>query len=712
MRRAHSDPGPAGFRSSFRLSGPHAVKRGASLSSTLPRIERQCPPIIDDLLSRDACGVKEGPENPNSERSAPERRLLRGISTRTGRWNARPGLGRDFELPALPRDRRGLSLSAVHLRGPGSFEEDVGSIVQSIASIRCSQDNFTGQSQDSGTSPQSCASASGPCVHGATQRQALSQKERLEQYKYSRRMDAEDPPLASLLASCDEIRPRDLDRQHAEIVLRNMSEEQLRSWNPDLRRAQLAELSKTRALHHDAARERRILGEDIKYQQGVAKISEFDARMQRFAAAGDLRRLGPKAVHPKEMQERQCRFLVALAAASFMQTSVDLIMRYTSIVRGYRQKLAEETTAVRLPAAQGNVAMKVAKAIGEDMLVRHFTSVALAQLQKEWRGQPENLAHWLAFPMPTKEEASRLLKSCSFIHSSLIRKVKWRRNLRSATVLRAAILRMRPLRPYASMLGFARRVRLIQRWVRSSFHRLAAARAEVEAVWERLEFKIVSEELRAEHGEHQAVAARAVATRGGRRRGHPPQQFAHAVCARCTSPDCRTAVLEKFLRERRCRLLPVLDAWHMSFADYETEVAEWRAARLAAQCAANAHKRRSTNVVLAVLDEWQTNVQPNQSSTERRLYLAAQSRMPGGAPALPPVPSHLPSEDEVLELIMSTRNGFETGREHGRSVEQHPRANKDLAATDGESFEVDSVGCVAVPGRVHGLELIRADLRL
>lgn len=231
-------------------------------------------------------------------------------------------------------------------------------------------------------------------------------------------------------------------------------------------------------------------------------------------------------------------------------------------------------------------------------------------------------------------------------------------------------------KPLVGMIVFLTRVKRIQRFVRWAIRRMAEVRTRVEQEWLRLERCLFAEIAKANTSAPPPITAkiRSPATSQERFRTQPEKAFHRTTSARQSIASAvtkvndqrRRRVLTEELRRRRSKYLIVYEVWLGDMQLYQRDVRDWRAH--CQDCKAKGVK--------PVMD----------------------------LPMMPPCPSHLPTEDELLEMIQNLkRRGSKQALSKTRGAAGARSSISVMQTSQHGEFGQDSEGSISLCGEVAGL---------
>ncbi|CAE7870903.1 TPT1 [Symbiodinium microadriaticum] len=189
----------------------------------------------------------------------------------------------DADAGSLPQVSGGLVAKratafkhATSLLPPASVEEATNAALASIEDIRSSVEHFQGRSN---------GDKEAFVEEASDVREDL--RYRLARYRYARRIEPPPPPLA-MDPAFEPAPPRPVQVAAAQI----MSSSCLRSFQPDRRRAQLAEQAEHRRLRLEAAKTKRELSHQELEEKTLADIDRYLQRMEHYELEKNSSRSG------------------------------------------------------------------------------------------------------------------------------------------------------------------------------------------------------------------------------------------------------------------------------------------------------------------------------------------------------------------------------------------------------------------------------------
>jgi len=644
--------------------------------------------------------LERHPRLPTESASLPpassSRRLLAGPSTQVGFRNKRSasvlppinvseGPMRGTKRNLEETHQSGFSQTGMRKSVTMEFHDNLQALKASIDDVQSSLDGYHGRAamqQLAGTvnagTHGSIAIASGETVaSNAALRAGLpspveAEEEvdegealriRMMQYRYVRKIETPPEPLSGGEAISD----TEEDSRPGSAIARHKSPTYLKRFTPEGRTRLRAEMVDARNRNMDAARDRRLRDEQSKESQALHKVAMYEERMAKLAQ-GDKSIEALRAAAPLRLQQKR-HWQATLALIGFFQICAEVLFRFKTLREEYMAFLEKEDFF----SADRMSTQDLAAVAGLQLLRRNLGEVARMKMKQEWRlpkqlksvwcikfedeqsapdkesdgidspestvlvpQQDEVVALRVEAPqskvivcMPYPEETSRLLKNSAYLQAALMRRIRIIRARKQASIIAKSLGLWQKAKPFVFMLEYARKTRQIQKFVRWSIRRLAEVRTRVESDWMRLEREVFVTELRARGGtalqggdpgtrrhanlhvtaNHSLLAAKK--TRRGAIALDQDVPLVHMV-----REERRQFTIRQELRRRRVKLLPQYEVWLTDMDLYWREVEEWRSHRQACKL---------------------QNVR-------------SEMRMP----LMPPCPSHIPSDEELTQVIQLT----------------------------------------------------------
>lgn len=401
----------------------------------------------------------------------------------------------------------------------------------------------------------------------------------------------------------------------------------MQRFSPEHRRAAIADHKIDRSQRQFEAQDRVRRDDEAQLKRGLAKLSDYEDRLARFdgekTSVDEKRRLVAREAQEAARHESGNRLRALqtkLAVVRFFKRCTEVVAKYYQVRRQYVQTLECENKHSRICSLGLN---QLAVAIGDHLLVSKFTIVARSKVQEGWRLDDEQAALTKAneafVEMPTPEASRNILKTSQFLQIWLVGRIKRNRRIKLSQTVAASLQKWKFGVPLVMLRRYSAATVQVQHFVRWALKRLAAVRSKLEAKWVQLERDLISTEIQAGRGvPEQKSESRKSARRSSKQRiTLALHSLEDRVSAALTSHVDRQSILRKELRARRCAMLPAIDVWLMDLRTYRRDVNEWR----------------------------------SLCHAQRLLGLPP----PVPPPPFPACPSHLPSEQELLQIICKTR---------------------------------------------------------
>jgi len=516
---------------------------------------------------------------------------------------------------------------------------------------------------------------------------------RLLQYRFVKKIEPEVPPM-------ERLPPPELERVgDGSFAVGNTSEEAVQSFAPRARVQAQAKNAEKRDRKMALARARRLDEEQQKEVAALAKIHRYDERMADMAKKHEATAVaisdgtaGPE----RAMQAR--KWQTAWVMLGFLQMSVKVVKRYNDVKGQYAEFLHKENMPSMDPYGQRGLAVHA----GEHMLAMKFVEVArkhilnesaqTLQLQ-EWRLPPKQRAPWCLTitsksealsalekakkPAPSYQSAEKdsrkqihveiqdardmagLQRNALILQAMMVAKFRRRRRRKEAAGIAHALGRWHKGAVLVRLLHHVACAKRIQRFWRWGMRHLAEVQTHVELDWKRLE-KLIDPPPRvktvvsfgqeavagAEGSQEEpkthagAIMSRALRRNksvtaivdedpeatdhrrdrvlhhssclDGRKAG-PSSVMRAAAMSVMREDQRRRDFLKLEMRKRRYKYLPVYEVWLGDMEFYWRDVHDWREHRKACESRC---------------------VKPSME-----------------LPEMPPCPSHLPTEEDLLEMV-------------------------------------------------------------
>ncbi|CAE7245775.1 TPT1 [Symbiodinium natans] len=198
-----------------------------------------------------------------------------------GSSSARKASVAETDIGSIPQASAGAKRGTVFrpvasLLPPASVEEVTNAALASIEDIRSSLDHFQGRSS---------ADKEAICDEPSDLREDL--RHRLARYRYTRRIEPPPPPLA-MDPAFEPAPPRPMQAAAVQV----MSSSCLRSFQPQRRRAQLAEQAEHRRLRLESAKTKRELTHQELEEKTMADMDRYIQRMEQYELEKNSSRAG------------------------------------------------------------------------------------------------------------------------------------------------------------------------------------------------------------------------------------------------------------------------------------------------------------------------------------------------------------------------------------------------------------------------------------
>lgn len=453
---------------------------------------------------------------------------------------------------------------------------------------------------------------------------------RLARYRYARRIEPPPPPLA-MDPAFEPAPPRPVQVAAAQI----MSSSCLRSFQPDRRRAQLAEQAEHRRLRLEAAKTKRELSHQELEEKTLADIDRYLQRMEHYeleknsSRSGGRRRPLASFTLEQQLQERQKQFATIMAAAAFCAFAVKAMAGFGPIsqaclFRFNRISVQEKGIAAR-PFARA-VAINLWRShYAEAVRVRQTcelqeasplsqasptpSSPTRSPSRRSLKESADRTIMQMQLPLLEKSEALPFMWRCQLMEDMVVNRLRLRRARAHARCLLAALRCWHPFRALRMMRDVMAKIRRLQDFLRRAVIRLKATRVALKVQMLQIERDLIEKEQDEEPKEAKDSKDFC------RRMSHKALDQKTQDQTKALLPDTwRTQAVNCLLRLRRHEQLQLLQEWRMDMATYHWEVQEWRRARSALTC-----------------------------------------------PIMPPYPTHVPSSKELAKIIFEARRKCRNG---------------------------------------------------
>eukprot|EP00439_Symbiodinium_sp_Y106_P033751 s6233_g4.t1 len=480
---------------------------------------------------------------------------------------------------------------ATSLLPPASVEEATNAALASIEDIRSSVEHFQGRSN---------GDKEAFLDEPTDLREDL--RYRLARYRYARRIEPPPPPLA-MDPAFGPAPPRPVQVAAAQAQI--MSSSCLRSFQPDRRRAQLAEQAEHRRLRLEAAKTKRELSHQEVEEKTLADIDRYLQRMEHYeleknsSRSGGRRRPLASLTLEQQLQERQKQFATIMAAAAFCAGAVKAMAGFGPISqaclsRFNRISVQEKGTAARpfacavainlwrshyAEAVRVRLTCKLQEASPLSEASPTQSSPTRSPSRRSLKESADRGIMQMQLPLLEKSEALPFMWRCQLMEDMVVNRLRLRRARGHARCLLAALRCWHPFRALRMVRDVMAKIRRLQDFLRSALIRLKATRVALKVQMLQIERDLIEKELDEEPKE--AKDSKDLC----RRMSYKAVDQKTQDQTKALLPDTwRTQAVNSLLRLRRHEQLQLLQEWRMDMATYRWEVQEWRRARSALTC--------------------------------------------------------------------------------------------------------------------------------
>jgi len=360
-----------------------------------------------------------------------------------------------------------------------------------------------------------------------------SLKNRLKKYRYVKKIEPAPEPLERLPKQEPLV-------DEGRLVLQNTSFDAVQAFSQKGRRRMIAEMVQHREQKFSDVRARRQRDEYQHELAGRLKVREYEERMNQLTT-----KQGSAAVAHVETASGPQRALQArkwqgaLVMIGFMQMCRQLITRFGEVRLTFLGSMSQNSGGTQRPMRRKS---SLAEYTVQHVLAFNFSVVAREHMYDEWRRSAaaqkcrpiwtcrllpvytsaeqekskadatksqrlaEDNRKYVYVDVPHPEEMARLQRNSIYLEASLIAKFRRRRHVKEAGRILHSLQRWQRGKPLVALMAHIRRIKRIQRFVRSALRCIAEVRANIEA-----------QMMRLEHGLTHAVADGA----------HQPAQQSH-----------------------------------------------------------------------------------------------------------------------------------------------------------------------------------------